>query len=334
MTEPSGRDISPDDRSLSSVSWIAFAGHLLVLMAAVTDALARNTLIVAALACSIIAVAALTELVPRDVRVRRRAMALIAGHGVSAAVLLSGLAASVSWWIPLAGLVAAAALGIPCRVVIRRASTMSRQSRPLTLAPRVAAIGLVVQALLQRWVASATGLSMPLRAAILLSIVAIGVALLASLSIIALRVRPRWVIAGLPAWTLAWVAVTVDLSALILWSLGGEFPVGPHQLVQLDAEFLQILGTVGGLVIGAALVTAIRDVRVRHSGIVLLVGYAVFGVVAAVAEHRIGLATDFPAITALRTNRDLATEITAFVLAGVLWLYWRRVAADRSRFPA
>jgi hypothetical protein len=84
---------------------------------------------------------------------------------------------------------------------------------------------------------------------------------------------------------------------------------------------------VGGLAIGAALVTLIHDVRFRHSAVVLLAGYAAFGLMAAVAEHRIELATDFPGVTALRSDRDLADAITAFALAGVLWLYWRRVAA-------
>ena len=80
--------------------------------------------------------------------------------------------------------------------------------------------------------------------------------------------------------------------------------------------------------IGAVLVTAIRDLRFRHSAYVLLAGYAAFGLIAAVAEHRIGLATDFPSIAALRKNRDLADTITDFALAGVLWLYWRRVASS------
>jgi hypothetical protein len=75
-------------------------------------------------------------------------------------------------------------------------------------------------------------------------------------------------------------------------------------------------------------VTSIRATRFRHSAVVLLAGYAVFGVIAAVAEHRIQVATDFPGITALRRDRDLADAITAFTLAGVLWLYWRRVAAS------
>jgi hypothetical protein len=208
---------------------------------------------------------------------------------------------------------------------------VNRQPRPLTVAPRVAAIALVVQALVQRWAASATGLSMPLRAAILLAIAALGVALLASLSIIALRVRPRWAIAGLLAWTVGWVAITADLGALILWSLGGPLPMGPHQLRQLDPELVQILANAGGLAIGAAVMTSIPDVRSRHSAAVLLAGYAAFGLIAIVAEHRIGLATDFPAITALRKDRDLANAITAFALAGVLWLYWRRVASNLPR---
>jgi hypothetical protein len=152
------------------------------------------------------------------------------------------------------------------------------------------------------------------------------VALLASLSIIALRVRPRWAIAGVLAWTVGWVAVTADLSSLVLWSLGGPAPMGPQQPRQLDAELVQIVATVGGMVIGAVLVASIRDVRFRHSAIVLLAGYVAFGVIAAVADHRIELATDYPSITALRKNRDLADAIKAFALAGVLWLYWRRVA--------
>ena len=336
MTEPTGREVSPAKRSLSSGSeqmtpaipvalWAAFAGHLLVLMAAATDSVPSNTAIVAAIACSIIAVAALTELAPPEVQVRRAVTALTGGHGVAAATMLAGLAPSVPWSMALAGLAAAVALGVACLVAVGRASTVNRQPRPLTMAPRVAAIALVVQALLQRWAASATGLSMPLRAASLLSIVALGVAQLASLSIIAVRVRPRWAIAGLLAWTVGWVAITADLSSLILWSFGGPFPMGPRQL---DAELVQILATVGGLAIGAALVTLIRDVRFRHSAVVLLAGYAAFGLMAAVAEHRIELATDFPGVTALRRDRDLADAITAFALAGVLWLYWRRVAAS------
>jgi hypothetical protein len=199
--------------------------------------------------------------------------------------------------------------------------------RPLALASRVAAIALVVQALLRQWESSATDLSMPLRAAILVSIAALGVALLVSLSVIALRVGPRWAIAGLLAWTVGWVTSTADLGARILESLGRPLPTGPHPLPQLDADLVQILATIGGLVIGAALVTAIRDPRFRHSAYALLAGHAVFGVIAAVAEHRIAIAADFPSIVALRKSRDMTDVIAAVALAGVLWLYWRRVAA-------
>jgi hypothetical protein len=338
MTEPSGRDTSPEDRSLSSgpesmtpaiplALWTAFAGHVLALMAAVTDSVPLNTVTVAAIACSIIALAALTELGP-PVRAQRAVTALLGGHGVAAAIMLAGGAPSIPRWVPLVGLAAAAAIGAACLAAVRRTSTVNRESRPLTMAPRVAAIVLVVQALLQRWAASATGLSMSLRTAVFVSIAALGAALLASMSIIALRVRSRWAITGLLAWTVAWVATTADLSSLIVWSLGGPPPLGPHQPRQIDAELVPILATVGGLVIGAVLVTSIRDVRFRHSAVLLLAGYAAFGVIAAVAEHRIDLATDFPGITALRRNRDLAAPIRAFALAGVLWLYWRRVAAS------
>jgi hypothetical protein len=336
MTEPSERDVSPEKRRLSSSAepitstirlalWAAFAGHLLLVMAPVTDLVPPNTAIVAAIACSIIAVAALTELATPGARVRRVVTSLAGGHGVAAVVMLAGVAPSVPWSIPLAGLAAAAALGAASLAAVRHAST---RPRPLTMAPRVAAIALVVQALVQRWAASATGVSMTLRTAILLSTAALGIAMLASLSIIALRVRPRWAIAGLLAWTVGWIAMTADLSALVLSSLGAPFPPGPHQLRLLDAELVQVLASVGGLVIGAALVTSIRDTRFRHSAVVLLVGYAVFGVIAAVAEHRIELATDYPGITALRRDRDLACAITAFALAGVLWLYWRQVVAS------
>jgi len=342
MTEPSGQGVSSEQRRLSSDSeqvssaiplalWAAFAGHLLVLLTAVTASVSPNTAIVAAIACSILAVAALTELVPPEVRARRAITALIGGHGVAAALMVAGVAPSVPWAMPLAGLAAAAVFGGACVAAVGRASTVNRQPRPLTMAPRVAAIALVVQVLLQRWAASTMGSATPLRPAIFVSLAALGVVLLASLSIIVLRVRPRWAIAGLLAWTVGWVSITTDESSLILWSLGGPFPVGPHQLRQLDAELVQILATLGGLAIGAALVTSIREVRFRHSAAVLLAGYAVFGLVAAVSEHRIELATDFPSIWALRGNRDLAGAITGFALAGVLWLYWRRVVASSAR---
>lgn len=338
MTEPSGPDVSPERSALSGSGptppataralWVAVAGHLLALIAAVTGSVPPNTVIVVAIACSILVLAAWTELAPPEVRSRRVVMALTGGHGVAAAAMLASVVPGVPWSIPLAGLAAGAALGVACLAAVRRGSTVHRPPQPLTMAPRVAAIALVVQALLRQWDTSASGLSMPLRAAILVSIAALGVALLASLSIIALRVRPRWAFAGLLAWTVGWVAITADLGARIRGSLGAPFPMGLHQLRQIDADLVQVVATMGGLAIGAALVAAIPDVRFRHSAYVLLAGYAAFGVLAAVAEHRIDLATDFPGITALRRNRDLADTITNFALAGVLWLYWRRVASS------
>ena len=337
MTERSEPDGSRDDWSLAPAPMApttrpalaaAFVGHLLVLIAAASDSLQANPTVVAAIACSIIAVAALAELAPSDLRARRLTTALIGGHGLAVAIVLAGIVPSVPHAVPLAGLAAAALLGIAGLAAIGPASTEARPARPLTLAPRVAAIALVAQALVQPWVASATGLSMALHAAIFVALAALGVALLASVSIIALRARRRWAIAGLVAWTVGWVAITADLGSLIVWSLGGTAPMGPHQLRELDAGLVQILATGGGLVIGAALVTSIRDVRARHSTVALLVGYAVFGLLVAAAEHRIALATDFPTLAALRKNRDLADAIRAFALAGVMWRCWRQAAAS------
>ena len=327
MTEPIGRRVLT--RAIPAALWAAFVGHLIALIAAVTGSVLPTTTIAAAVACSIVAMAALTELAP-DVKPRRAVTALIGGHVVAAAAMVAGVVPSIPWPMPLAGLAAAAALGVACLVAVRHAST-DRQPHWVSMAPRVAAIALVVQALVQRWSASTTGLSMPLRAAIFLSIGALGVALLASLSIIALRLRPRWAIAGLLAWTVGWIANTADTSSMIHWSLGGPFPMGSDQLLRLDADFVQLVATVGGLAIGVALVTAIRDVRARHSAVVLLAGYVLFGLIAAGTEYEIGLATDFPAIAALRKHRSLADAITALTFAGVLWLYWRRVASNLPR---
>jgi hypothetical protein len=123
----------------------------------------------------------------------------------------------------------------------------------------------------------------------------------------------------------------LDLGALLLWLFGQPFPAGEHQFPLLDADLVQALTTLGGFAIGAALVASIQHARYRHSAAVLLVGYAIFGVMAAVAEHRITLATDFPTITVLRKDRDQAIAVTAIALAGVLWLYWRRLAAADRR---
>ena len=144
MTEPSGWDVSPEKRSSSSGSepmtpaipralWIAFAGHLLVLIAALTESLPPNTAIVAAIACSIIAVAALTELAPPDERGRRAVTALTGGHGVAAAIMLAGVVPSVPWSLPLAGL-AAAATGAPGFTPAPRATADARQTNMASIA--------------------------------------------------------------------------------------------------------------------------------------------------------------------------------------------------------
>jgi hypothetical protein len=242
-------------------------------------------------------------------------------------LMLSGLAPSAPPALPMAALAAAAALGGVCLVAVRFASMPDRPPRPLAVAPRVAAIALVLQMIVQRWAASATAPPAPLRAAGFLALSALGIVLLASMSTIALRLRNRWAIAGLLAWTVGWVSSMADLSALVLWSLGGTFPIGRHQLRFLDAGLVQIVATLGGLAMGMALVTAIRESRFRHSAMILLAGYAVFGLMVALGEHRIDLAADFPSIVALRKDRDLAAAITDVTLAGMLWLYWRRVVA-------
>ncbi len=324
---PQGPHVGCEQSSLAIAA--ALVVHVVALLAAVTDSVALNVVVIAGFGGSVIAIAALAELAPAELRTRRAFTALIGAHGLAAAGMLSGLAPSVPPALPLATLAAAAALGSACLAIVRFASMADRPPRPLAIAPRVAAIALVIQMILQRWAASASARVAPLRAAGFLALSALGIVLLASMATIALRLRRRWVIAGLLAWTVGWLASMADLGALILWSLGGSFPVGRHQLGVLDAEFVQIVATLGGLAIGAALVMAIRESRFRHSAMILLAGYAAFGLIAAVGEHRIDLAADFPSIVGLRRDRDLADAITDVALAGALWLYWRRVAAKR-----
>lgn len=307
---------------------VALVGHVIALLAGVTHLVSYHVAVIAGFAASVIAIAALAESASAELRARRAFTALIGAHGLAAAIMLSGLAPSVPLALPLAALAAAAALGGACLAIVGFASMADRPPTPLAIAPRVAAIALVIQMILQLWAASASARVAPIRAAAFLALSALGIVLLASMSTIALRLRRRWVIAALLAWTVGWVARMADLGALVLWSLGGTFPVGPHQLRVLDAELVQIVTTLGGLAIGTALVTAIRESRFRHSAMILLAGYAAFGLIAAVGEHRIELAQDFPTIATLRRDRDLADAITDLALAGMLWLYWRRVVAS------
>lgn len=304
---------------ITTILSIATAGHLLAVIAAATAAVPLDNAAVLGLACSTLAIAASTELV------RTRAVtAMLAGHAITAAAMLSAISPNLPSVIPLVALALAAALGVASLVTIRRRAIPAHPPRPLVLTPRVAAVALVIQAGLQLWIASAPALAMPLRAAVFLVLAALGTALLASLSIITLHLRRAWVIAGLLAWTLGWVASTADLGPLFLWALGAPYPIGLHQLRGLDAELVQILATLGGLAIGAALIAAIREPRYRHSAMILLLSAAVFGVIAAVGEHRIELATNLSAIVPLRKERDFAAAISSAALAGVLWTYWRR----------
>lgn len=338
MTELHGReDATPAPRVDREPVGLAIAatvvGQAIALLAAATDSAPRGVVAMAGVGCSVLAIAALAEFASSQRRSRRGVRPLIGAMGVVAASMLPGLAPSVPPAAPLAALAAAVALGCACLAVVGLSSPADLPPKPLAFAPRVAAIALVIQVIVQRWAASASAAVAPLRAVGFVALSALGVVLLASLSTIALRLRRSWVIAGLLAWAVGWLASMADLGALVVWSLGGTFPVGPHQLQVLDAELVQLVATLGGLAIGAALVTAIREPRFRHSALILLAGYAAFGVIAALGEHRIAVAPDFPSIVALRRDRDLADAITDIALAGTLWLYWRRVAAAHGRDP-
>ena len=332
MTEPGPGDVRQGPPAGCQQTRLAIVAALVVhvgaLLAAATDLVPLRVAVIAGFGGSVIEIVALTESASAEPRTRRAFTTLIVAQGLAAAIMLSGLAPSVPPALPLATLAAAAALGAACVVVVGFASLADRLPAPLAVAPRAAAIALVIQMILQLWAASPGALVSPLRAAGFLALSALAIVLLASMSTIALRLRRRWVIAGLLAWTVGWVASMADLGALILWSLGGTFPVGRHQLRVLDAELVQIVATLGGVAIGVALVTAIRESRFRHSAMILLAGYAAFGLSIAVGEHRIDLAQDFPTIATLRRDRDLASAITDLALAGMLWLYWRRVVAN------
>jgi hypothetical protein len=224
--------------------------------------------------------------------------------------------------VPLVALAAGAALGAVVRPLA------SRPPRPLALTPRVAAIALLGQAGLQLWLDSAPVLTTPLRAAALLALAALTTTILASFAILTLRLRRPWLIAGVVAWALGWIASTADLGPLFLGVLGAPYPLGLHQLRGVDPALVQIIATLGGLAIGAALVLAMREARFRHSAMILLASFAVFGVLAAIREHRIELATNLASIVPIRNDRDLAVVIAHGALAGVLWMYWRRVVSS------
>ena len=90
--------------SLGSASWTVVAGHLLVLLAAVTGSVAPNTAIAAGVACSVLAVAVLLAAAPADAGGQRAVTALTAGHAVAGVVVVLGLVPAVPRATPLAGL--------------------------------------------------------------------------------------------------------------------------------------------------------------------------------------------------------------------------------------
>ena len=132
-----------------------------------TASVPLNIAVIVGIACSVIAIAASTELAPRDGRARHSYMALIGGHGVAAAVMLCGIAPSASSLPPLAALAAAAALGGAGLAAVGRAAMANHEPQPLSMAPRVTAIALIVQALLQLWAASVAGPTTPLGRALI-----------------------------------------------------------------------------------------------------------------------------------------------------------------------
>src|SRR5437868_3087595 len=105
---PEPRQISP---AIATALSAACVGHLLALTAAATASVSLNVAVVVGIACSIIALVTLTGLAAPDGRARRLLAALLGGHGVAAAILLSGVAPSAPSAPPLAALAAAAALG-------------------------------------------------------------------------------------------------------------------------------------------------------------------------------------------------------------------------------
>ncbi|HET9624169.1 MAG TPA: hypothetical protein VFP84_22505 [Kofleriaceae bacterium] len=309
--------------AIATLLAIASAGHVLAVLAAASDAVPRSNAVVVGLAGATFAIVALTALAGRAVA------ALIAGHAVIGALLVAAIAPRTPSVLALTALVAAVGLDAAGLVLLRRRALAARPARPLAIATRVAAVALVGQAALELGADSAWALAMPLRAALYVALAALGTSLLASWSFITLQLRRRWLIAGLVAWSVGWLASTADTGALVLWSLGAPYPLGAHQL-QLDPTSVQIVATLGGLALGVALVREIREPRFQHSALILLAGCAVFGVIAALREHRIELAAGLPDVVALRRERDFAAAITNVTLAGVLWMYWRRVVSPRG----
>ncbi|MEO7735038.1 MAG: hypothetical protein ABIY55_29050, partial [Kofleriaceae bacterium] len=152
--------------------WLALAGHVVVAVVDEAGSALSSTAVVVAIACSVLAIAALTAIALPEARMQRAVSGLTGAHGVAAALIAAGVAPGVPPSVPLTGLVAAAALGATS-LVLARAATGALPARPLAMASRVAAIALLAQAFLRAWAASATSLFMPVRTAVLLLIAAL-----------------------------------------------------------------------------------------------------------------------------------------------------------------
>src|SRR4051794_13855715 len=110
---PGGEHVRPGPRIGDEQPALAIAatavGQILALLAAVTDAVALNIAVFAGLGGCVLAIVALVEAAPAELRIRRAVAALIGAQGLAAAILLSGLSPSVPTALPLAALAAAAA---------------------------------------------------------------------------------------------------------------------------------------------------------------------------------------------------------------------------------
>lgn len=182
------------------------------------------------------------------------------------------------------------------------------EPREHAVVARLTAVALVILAALQlRADVMAAMFTEAPRAALAIAQMTVGAIVLAGLAILTWPRRRRWMVAALVAVALGWLAHSAALEPL------------RHPL--LDARLVQSITTLGALAIGAALVRSIDEPRIRHSAVVLLAGFAVFGALTVLAEHRIGHSLDFPTIVALRKERDFTDALADVALAGVLWLY-------------
>src|SRR5690349_18144277 len=85
----------------------ALVGHVAALVAAVIDPVILNIAVIAGFGCSVIAIAALAGFASSELRTRRTFTALIGAHGLTAAILLSGVAPRVPPALPAAALAVA-----------------------------------------------------------------------------------------------------------------------------------------------------------------------------------------------------------------------------------